>query len=78
MGLATGKVTQTSILPLTRRTVYHGPLLQLVDTIVGVTHGGQFITDSATFMAVSPVLNEIAQIVPGAPKYSSLASAHRR
>lgn len=78
MGLATGKVTQTSQHPLTRRTVYHGPLVQLVETIVGVAHGGQVITDSATVTAMSPLLNEIAQSVPAEPNYSAMALAQHR
>ncbi len=78
MGLATGKVTQTSLHPLTRRTVYHGPLVQLVETIVGVAHGGQIITDSATFTAMSPVLHEVAMRVPAQPNFAAMADAHHR
>ena len=78
MGLATGKVTQTSVHPLTRRTVYHGPLVQLVEAIVGVAHGGQVITDSATATAMNAVLNEIAQSVPAEPNYSAMAPAQHR
>ncbi|DBA80596.1 TPA: hypothetical protein ACH3X1_007856 [Trebouxia sp. C0004] len=78
MGMATGKVTQTSMHPLTRRTVYHGPLVQLVETIVGVAHGGQVICDSATFTAMSPVLHETAQRVPGQPNYNAISDANHR
>ena len=77
MGMATGKATQTSIHPLTRRTVYHGALVQLVETIVSVAHGGQVITDSATFTAMCPVLHEIAQRVPAQPNYATM-TAHGR
>ncbi len=78
MGMATGKVTQTSVHPLTRRTVYHGPLVQLVETIVGVAHGGQVICDSATFTAMSPVLHETAQRVPAEPNYNAMGDANHR
>ena len=78
MGMATGKVTQTSVHPLTRRTVYHGPLVQLVETIVGVAHGGQVICDSATFTAMSPVLHETAQRVPAEPSYNAMGDANHR
>jgi len=77
MGMATGKVTQTSMHPLTRRTVYHG-LVQLVETIVGVAHGGQVICDSATFIAMSPVLHETAQRVPAEPNYNAMGDANHR
>ncbi len=78
MGMATGKVTQTSVHPLTRRTVYHGPLVQLVETIVGVAHGGQVICDSATFTAMSPVLHETAHRVPAEPNYIAMGDANHR
>jgi len=78
MGLATSKVTQTSVHPLTRRTVYHGPLVQLAETIVGVAHGGQVICDSATFTAMSPVLHETAQRVPAEPNYNAMGGANHR
>lgn len=78
MGMATGKVTQTSVQPVTRRTVYHGPLVQLVETIVGVAHGGQVICDSATFTAMSPVLHETAQRVPAEPNYNAMGDASHR
>ena len=78
MGMATGKVTQTSVHPLTRRTVYHGPLVQLVETIVGLAHGGQVICDSATFTAMSPVLHETAQRVPAEPNYNAMGDANHR
>ena len=78
MGMATGKVTQTSVHPLTRRTVYHGPLVQLVETIVGVAHGGQVICDSATFIAMSPVLHDTAQRVPAEPNYNAMGDANHR
>ena len=78
MGMATGKVTQTSMHPLTQRTVYHGPLVQLVETIVGVAHGGQVVCDSATFRAMSPVLHETAQRVPAEPNYNVMSDAKHR
>ncbi|DBB15937.1 TPA: hypothetical protein ACH3X3_003311 [Trebouxia sp. C0006] len=78
MGMATGKVTQTSVHPLTRRTVYHGPLVQLVETIVGLAHGGQVICDSATFTAMIPVLHETAQRVPAEPNYTAMGDANHR
>ena len=78
VGMATGKVTQTSVHPLTRRTVYHGPLVQLVETIVRLAHGGQVICDSATFTAMSPVLHETAQRVPAEPNYTAMGDANHR
>ena len=77
MGLATGKVTQTSIQPLTRRTVYHGPLVQTVTSVVNVAHGGQVIMDSATFSAMSPVLSELALRLPAEPDYRAMTANHR-
>lgn len=73
MGVATGSITHTTAHPLTRRTVYHGPLVQLVEALVGVAHGGQIITDSSTFSAMSPNLNEITQRVPAQPDYDAMA-----
>lgn len=72
MGVATGRVTHTTTHPLTRRTVYHGPLVQLVGAVVGVAHGGQIVTESSTFMAMSPALGDIAQRVPPQPDYDAL------
>ena len=78
MGQATSMVTQTSVQPLTRRTVYHGPVVQLVETIVGVAHGGQIICDSATFTTMSPVLHETAQRVPAEPNYNAMGGTNHR
>ncbi|KAL3145789.1 hypothetical protein ABBQ38_015166 [Trebouxia sp. C0009 RCD-2024] len=77
MGVATGRVTHTTTHPLTRRTVYHGPLVQLVGAVVGVAHGGQIVTESSTFMAMSPALGDIAQRVPAQPDYDALVSRPR-
>ena len=77
MGMATGRVGHTTTHPLTRRTVYHGPLVQLVEAIVGVAHGGQIITDSSTFSALSPSLNEVAQRVPAQPDYDAMMARPR-
>ena len=77
MGVATGRVSHTSTHPLTRRTVYHGPLVQLVEAMVGVIHGGQIITDSSTFAVMSLNLNEIAQRVPAQPDYTAMMARPR-
>ena len=77
MGVATGRVSHTTTHPLTRRTVYHGPLVQLVEAMVGVTHGGQIITDSSTFTAMSLNLNEIAQRVPAQPDFNAMMARPR-
>ena len=72
MAVATGRVTSVSTHPHTRRLVYQGPLVQLIDALVGVSHGGQIIMESATFTAISPNLNEIASRVPSKPDYAAL------
>ena len=77
MGIATGRVLRITTHPLSRRTVYHGPLVQLVETVVGVAHGGQIIADSATFTAMSPNLHEIAGRVSSQPDYTAMM-AHTR
>lgn len=77
MGVATGSITHTTTHPLTRRTVYHGPLVQLVEAMVGVAHGGQIITDSSTVSAMSPNLNEIAHRVPTHPDYDAMMTRPR-
>ena len=77
MGVATGKVTSITTHPLSRRTVYHGAIVQLVETIVGVAHGGQIITDSATFAALSPNLHEVAGRVSAEPDYAAMTSHNR-
>ena len=77
MAVATGRVTSVSTHPLTRRLVYQGPLVQLIDAMVGVLHGGQIIMDSATFTAISPVLNEIGLRVPPKPDYAALAAQQK-
>ena len=73
MAVATGRVTSVSTHPHTRRLVYQGPLVQLIEAMVGVSHGGQIIMDSATFTAISPNLNEIGLRVPTKPDYAALA-----
>ena len=77
MGVATGKVTSITTHPMSRRTMYHGAIMQLVETIVGVAHGGQIITDSATFAALSPNLHEVAGRVSAEPDYATMTSHHR-
>ena len=77
MGVATGKVTSITTHPLSRRIVYHGAIVQLVETIVGVANGGQIITDSATFAALSLNLHEVAGRVSAEPDYATMTSHHR-
>lgn len=72
MAVATGRVTSVSTHPLTRRLVYQGPLVQLVEAMVGMIHGGQIIMDSATFTAISLALSEIGGRVPSKPDYVAL------
>ena len=77
MGLATGRASSVTTHPLSRRTVYHGALVQLVEAMVGVAHGGQVVLDSATFTAMSPNLHELAGRVPAQPDYTTVSSRTR-
>ena len=77
MAVATGRIKFVSTPPLTGRLVYQGPLVQLIEAMVGVTHGGQIIMDSATFTATSPSLSESGMSVTTQPDYAALTAQQK-